>query len=290
MEELSLPPETLPLEVEGGGSCGERDAVERSPAPVTRDSLLRDLRALGVRPGMLLLVHSSLSRLGWVTGGPQAALEALLEALGPQGTLVMPTHSAHLTDPSGWQNPPVPVSWWSTIRDHMPAYDPALTPTRGMGAIVECFRHLPGVRRSAHPTGSFAARGPASDQVTAVHALDECFGERSPLRRIYELDGRVLLLGVDHGNNTSLHLAEHRAAWPGKRWVSQSSPILVDGERRWIEYCSLDYDSDDFARIGVEFGGETGLERQAPVGAGVGRLFRQRDAVDYATAWIERNR
>ena len=112
----------------------ERDAVDKSARPATVDSIGDDLARLGVEPGMTLLVHSSLSAIGWVSGGPVAVIQALEAVLGPSGTLVMPTHSTGLTEPRNWQNPPVPEDWWPIFRDTAPAYDPDLTPTRSMGA------------------------------------------------------------------------------------------------------------------------------------------------------------
>ncbi|MBC8163754.1 MAG: AAC(3) family N-acetyltransferase [Roseiflexaceae bacterium] len=258
--------------------------------PNTVASLASDLAALGIQPGMTLLVHSSLSALGWVAGGPVAVVYALEQALGPQGTLVMPTHTTSLTEPSRWANPPVPEAWWETIRRETPAYDPALTPTRKMGAIVECFRGQPGTLRSQHPHVSFAARGPFAARIVAQHRLEAGLGEGSPLARVYELGGHVLLLGVGHGNNTSLHLAEYRANFAGKTFESQGAPIFVDGVRQWAIFDDLNWNDEDFDQIGADFAADTGLECTGRIGIGTGRLMPQPELVDYAVLWMERRR
>ncbi len=258
--------------------------------PATATSLLSDLHALGVPEGGVVLVHSSLSRLGWIVGGAQAVVMALVEAVGgPTGTIVMPTHSSDLTEPSHWRHPAVPKEWWDAVREFAPAYDRRLTPTRGMGAVVECFRHLDGVERSGHPSSSFAAWGRRAQQIAGDHALESAFGERSPLARIYDLDGWALLLGVGHASNTSLHLAEHRASYPGKEQVNLGAPVLVEGARTWIAYSDLHPDGEDFEALGEAFDA-TGAVREGTVGAGPARLMKQRDLVDFGAGWIERHR
>lgn len=267
----------------------EADAIGRADRPATTASLVSDLRALGLEPGATVMVHSSLSGLGYVAGGPQAVVLALLEAVGDEGTVVMPTHSADLSDPATWRNPAVPEAWWELIRASMPAFDPDLTPARQMGAIVDCFRHLPGVRRSHHPTVSAAAFGPNADTIVSGHELAFGLGESSPQARLYDLDAWALLMGVSHANNTSLHLSEYRSTFPNKPWITSASPVLVDGVRQWVTYDDLDEYDDDFERIGEEFA-KTGRERRGPVGAGTGRLFKVRDIVDFGTRWIDAHR
>lgn len=265
----------------------EADAIERADTPATEESLARDLAALGVAPGTVLLVHASLSALGWVCGGPVAVLGALRRVLGPSGTLVMPTMSGDYSEPSLWRSPPVPEAWWPVIRAHLPAFDPDLTPTRMMGVIVDTFRQLPGVQRSDHPHTSFAALGPHADRIVAGHALECAMGEQSPLARLYDLDAHVLLLGVGHERNSSLHLAEYRAEWPGKRFVEHGAPVRSDGGREWVTYDDLDTDDDDFARIGEAFAPHETLGRVACAAA---RLFRQVALVDFAARWMGANR
>ncbi|NNF67502.1 MAG: AAC(3) family N-acetyltransferase [Gammaproteobacteria bacterium] len=265
-------------------------ATFSDPVAVSDDSLLNDFRALGISHGDTLLVHSSLSRIGWVHGGPIAVIKALQAALGHTGTLVMPAHTSHISEPALWRNPRAPAESIDTIRSTMPAFDPLVTPSRGMGVIAECLRSQPGVLRSAHPQDSFIARGPAAGKITAVHTLDNGLGEQSPLARLYELDAKILLLGVGHDSNTSIHLSENRANYAGKRQIKNGAPVLVDGKRVWTEFEHLEYNVADFRQIGQAFASQTDATSCSFVGRAQSQLFPMRRLVDFAVDWINANR
>ena len=266
----------------------EEAVIARTPAPGTITSLAGDLRLLGVEPGMALLVHSSLSALGWVCGGPVAVVRALMDVLTPSGTLVMPAHCANLSDPARWQNPAVPPEWVPVIRATMPAFEPRLTPTYFMGQVAETFRTWPGVVRSVHPHNSFVAWGRHAERITSGHALDYSLGDGSPLARLYDLEGSVLLLGVGYDSNTSFHLAEYRV--PDARETEHGAPILVDGQRVWTTFRDIVLDEEPFVTIGQDLERERpGVVRQGQIGRAEARLFRQRPAVDYAVLWLQCN-
>jgi aminoglycoside 3-N-acetyltransferase len=125
--------------------------------------------------------------------------------------------------------------------------------------------------------------------VVGNHELVDGFGEGSPLARLYSMDAWVLLLGVSHANNTSLHLAEYRADYPGKARVEEGSSVVVDGRREWVQYADVDGDSSDFEALGNAFA-QAGHEAQQQIGAGTARLMRQRPLVDFAVHWFERHR
>ena len=269
----------------------EADAVRPETAPNTRASLAADFRTLGLVEGDLVLCHSSLSALGWCCGGAEALLAALLDVLGPGGTLVVPAHSSHLSEPSNWCNPPVPPAWWPVIRETMPAFDDHLTGTRAMGALPDCLLRHPARLRSSHPQVSFAALGPLAEEIVGRHALAQSLGDGSPLARVYDRNGRILLLGVGHDRNTSLHLAEARADWPGKAFKEEGAPVMRDGRRVWVRFRDQDWDEEDFPAAGAAFEAACpDAVRRGPIGRGEAILLEQRALVDFAATWFTTNR
>ena len=231
---------------------------------VVKQDVLDALVALGVKSGQTIMVHTSLSSLGFVCGGAQIIIEALLETVGNEGTIVMPTQ------------------YW-------PAYHKDITPTNTMGAVAEMFRKWPGTLRSDHPARSVAANGKHAQYLTADHDLSNIFGEGSPIGKLYELDAFVLLIGVGYDKNTSLHLADVRANYPGKHNSTEFSAVIENGERVWKRYDTLFVDGEDFDEIGKAF---ESMHPVSKVMLGNGQLtfIRQRELVDFAVEWIEKNR
>lgn len=264
-----------------------QEIMAQTSLPITISSIVHDLKKLGIEEGDTVLVHSSLSSLGWVCGGPQAVVEALLQSVGASGTVVMPAHSGDWSDPAEWMRPPVPQNWIEIIYREWPAFDQLVSPTRGMGRIAELFRTFPGTARSSHPQVSFCANGKHADTIVTDHELTPQFGMNSPLGKLYHLHAKVLLLGVGYDSCTSLHLAEARFEnMPTKK---MGAAIFEDGERVWKWFNDFEYDSDDFPLIGEQ------LDKQSSTSIGnVGnadcRLLDLKAAVDYAKHWLDKHR
>lgn len=262
-----------------------------SPEPLkgplcTRPSLINDIRNLGLEPGDRVLVHCSLSSIGWINGGAETLAHSLLDVLTSRGTLVVPTHTSSNSDPAAWINPPVPEDWWQTIRETMPAFTPETSLTRMMGVLAETVRTWPGATRSMHPQTSFSAVGANATTVTQGHALDCMLGEESPLARLEELDAKVLLIGVGFNKCTCFHLAEYRTGSP-KSDVSFAA--WIDGERKWTTVSDVAVAEDDFLELGEDFL-RSGKVTKGNIGAARTYLFSLSEAVKFAEQWMGTHR
>ncbi|WP_181351106.1 aminoglycoside N(3)-acetyltransferase [Thalassobacillus sp. CUG 92003] len=261
----------------------EQSIIENTPKLRTRASLAEDLKQLGLEPGMTVIVHASLRSIGWISGGAIAVVQALMDVVTEKGTIVMPTHTFPISDPINMGNPPLPQAWHEEIRETMPAYDPQITPTAGMGAIVETFRTFPFVVRSSHPIYSMAAWGKDAKKVTANQPLDYGMGEGSPLARVYEENGKVLFIGTGYSTNTSFHLGETRSGVRNK--VRNGAPIIENNQRVWKTFEEADLDSDCFEQMGTEFEQQIPVKR-GKVGSASSVLLSQPEAVNFAENWL----
>lgn len=226
--------------------------------------MLAQLEALGVDRGGVLLVHTSFRATRPIQGGPLGLIQALRDALGPAGTLVMPA--------------------WTGDGDA--PFDTAKTPAAAdLGVVADTFWRQPDVARSEHPF-AFAAAGPAAHQITADPLPLPPHTRESPVGRVYELDGQVLLLGVGHDADTTLHLAELIADVPYR--VPKYITVLEAGEPVRIEYgendhcCARFACADDWLRAG-------GLQAEGHVGYAPARLARSQDIVRVAVEALTRD-
>lgn len=265
----------------------EKEIINITKEPNTINSIYQDLMRLGINNNDTLLVHSSMSSMGWVCGGAQAVITALLSAVGSEGTLVMPAHSGEWSDPAQWENPPVPKPWIQTIYDNMPAFDPEITPTRGMGRMAELFRKFPGTIRSNHPHVSFCANGKYAAYITEKHALTPQLGMKSPLGKMYNLKAKVLLLGVDYNSCTSFHLSE--TLINEMPMTKMGAAIVDNGERCWKWFDDYDYDTEDFILIGKEFEENYNVHK-GKIGNAECKFFEMKDGVDFAKEWLVKHR
>ena len=251
--------------------------------PRTCDSLRADLDAIGVRSGDTLMVHCSLSRVGYVVGGAATLVRALQSVLGPRGTLVMPAETPQCADPAAWNDARVRSEWLPEIREHLPVFDPATTPTT-MGALAEAFRTFPGTRRSVHPLVSVCANGARAAEITAVHSLEFCEGHGTPFEKLYDFDARILLLGVGFDRCTTLHYAE--SLTPGRRTSVSRYPLVVNGERQWVEKPDMASDHGaHFPEVGRRFVAERRLTT-GRIGGADSWLFANRSLVDFAERYF----
>ena len=149
---------------------------------ILKADIKRKLKEIGLESGDNVIVHTSLKSMGYVCGGAQAVIEALIESVGENGTIMMPTQSWKNLDPETGVHGEVDEKDWPLIRENWPAYDKKMTLTNTMGAVAEMFRQWPGSVRSDHPARSICAWGKNAAYLTQNHDLSDIFGESSMAR------------------------------------------------------------------------------------------------------------
>lgn len=225
----------------------------------SKAELAAQLGALGVEQGSVVLVHLSYRAVRPVDDGPTGVIDALRMAVGPEGTIVMPSWSGD---------------------DDVP-FDPGNSAAcSSLGVTADLFWRLPDVRRSAHAF-AFAAQGPQAEQITSDSSPMPPHCLESPVGRVFELDGQVLLLGVGHDANTTLHLAEVMADVP--YGVLKYYTILENGLFVRVNYLENDHCCQRFA-LADEWLRQRGLQREGRVGQATARLVRSQDLVSVVTA------
>lgn len=265
----------------------EGKIIEQSKQAYSKEDIIVDLKNLSIKQGDCVLVHSSLSKIGWVIGRENTVIDALLEVVGETGTIIMPCFSGDNSNPELWQNPPVPASWINKIKANMPPFDPAITPTREMGRIANSFWHYPGVIRSLHPQVSFCGYGRLADEILDNHPLSPGLGNTSPLAKMYQHHIKVLLLGVGYNNCTCLHLSESNYIKACK--VKTGASVLQDGKAMWLEFEDIDYDDTDFHKLGNDYEQNYQVVN-GYVGQAKSKVIDLVSICDYANNWFVNNR
>ena len=238
--------------------------VRPALTPLTPPQVADQLRSLGVAGSGVLVVHTSFRAVRPVVRGPAGLIEALRFAVGPNGTIVMP-------------------SWGD---DDDTPFDPERTPVAAdLGVAAEMFRHLSGVHRSAHPF-AFAALGPHAAHIVSDPLPVPPHRLESPIGRAWELDAQVLLVGVGHDANTTIHLAEVLAGVP--YGVPKHCTVLEDGRPVRVDYVENDCCCARFALLDGWLRAK-GLQREGQAGYAHARLTRSRDVVRVALEELARD-
>jgi aminoglycoside 3-N-acetyltransferase len=255
-------------------------------SPVTPVDITAALEQLELRTDLPVMLHSSLSSMGWIVGGAQTVIQVFSDFLGKDGLLAMPAHSNDLSDPADWENPPVPREWIPVIRDYMPPFDPRRSGCARLGAVANQFRSMPDVLRSAHPHYSLSALGKHARELVADHETDFSMSTTSPYGRLYEADAQIVLFGVDWDSCTLLHVAQNIAGCSEVH--DYPAPVGRDsnGKTVWKTYRDYDFDTEDFIPAGGAFeqfaAGNTSLFAQASLGFGRVKKIAAKAAVDFA--------
>ena len=257
----------------------------------TRASLAADLARIGLAPGDIVMVHAACGTVGPVLGGPDMIIAAIGDAVGPGGTIM-----AYLDWEAPWEDFAgddgiIPAD----LKLHAPVFDPALTrAARGNGVLAEYLRTTPGARRSGNPGASVAALGARADWLTADHPLDYGYGPGTPLARLVEARGKVLMLGAPLDTMTLLHHAEHLAALPGKRVHRREMPFA--GPQGVVWRMVEEFDTGDpviealpdnvIERIVEDFLA-AGQGWQGRIGDAPSVLVKAAEILPFAVAWLE---
>lgn len=252
---------------------------------ILKSDLIEEFKRIGIKKGDNLLIHSSLSKFkGFIVGGAQAFTDALLEVIGEEGTLVVPIQFSTNSEPSLFENPPVDFADIKKVRENIPFFDKNNNESFYMGVVVENIRRRKNVVISNHPTFAFAAIGKYSSVLCNNHSFDFGFGDNSPLKRIYDLNFKNILFGVNYDNATIFHLAEKR---------SGTCPIYVDGsniklngDKIFFNRLEVESDTDLFLEIGLTLE-KLNLVKKEVIAECEIKIFNSKPAVDIFQKYLE---
>ncbi len=252
--------------------------------PLSKDTLVNELRLLGLKNGDKVMVHSSLSSFGYVVDGERAVIDAILDIVGSSGVVLMPSHSSWNSDPLEWSNPPMPKEWAEHIADSILPYDVNKSAIDFVGTIPRAFAKYPGVTRTNHPSVSFLVWGKSEAWID--QPLNYPLGKESQLMKLYNEGGKVLMLGTTYENVTALHLSEYLCE-KVKTEVNKSK-MLVDGKPIWVSFTEKVAQCEFYNLIGKTFENKYDIN-QRMIGYSNCKLVDAKNLVDCGVSFFETN-
>ncbi len=258
-------------------------------SPVTKEDLTHAFQELGVKKGMDLMVHSNLRGLKYIVNGAHDVIEALLDVVVPnEGTILMPAHSGHLTDPTDWTCPRIPKDWIPVIQERLRPFDPKTTEIKNRGVLAKTFFTYPNVKRSIHPLNSVCALGRKAEYYTSEHPLHESEGKDSPAWRFYQEQGYALLIGVEiHNSLTFIHLGEYISDM-GYLKHGTTKVLTVDkyGRNIFVPLRKYPITGQAFKKLHHPLE-ERGLMKKIKINAAIIYFFPFREAIDLTLEMIK---
>ena len=253
---------------------------------LTKDDLKMAFAQMGIRKGMLVFVQSSLRPFGWVVGGAQAIIDALMETVTYDGTIVMPAFTRNLSDPSMYKSGTVPRACWPEIRQAILPFNKRLSTPVNMGEVTVQFMRNEAVLRSNHPAYSFLAWGKYAKLIVEKHPLHFGLSKDSPLSKIVDLNGFVLLAGMNYDKCEMFDLAQYNNRACPIRILTY--PIEKGGNIHWIKMLDKEMNTSSYKAIGANME-ERGVVKILEVGNTTCRLFSAREAISSAAAYLNIN-
>lgn len=250
--------------------------LEETPSVLTKEDIIEQLKYLGVQKGMTLLVQGDMKRLGTVIGGEQSVIEALMEVVGFEGTIVMPSFTYGLLDPSS-QEKKIERQYWEAFRNGLEPFDRRLSVEMNKDTLVQQFLRNDGVARSYHPIYSFAAWGKYARLFCNKHPLHFGLNQDSPLGKMVDFNGFVVLLGTPYEKNVMFCLARYK----GNRFPVRiiSAPIRSGNKKEWKDLLDISFDSQTGIKEAMEYMEEKKVVRTTFLGQGCCRFFSCREAL-----------
>ncbi|MEG0265087.1 MAG: AAC(3) family N-acetyltransferase [Erysipelotrichaceae bacterium] len=264
----------------------QSNQVEMIEDVVTRKDIKRQLEAMGIQKGMLLLVQGNALDLGYISGGSQAMIDAIMDCVGYEGTIVMPSFTLDLVDPACMSKNHIDKESWEDVRESSYPFNKKLSKPTDCDELVLQFMRNDGIVRSYHPNYSFLAWGKYAKVICDKHPLHFGLSKDSPLGKLYDLNAYVLLLGSEYKDCAIFNLAHYNSEKLPIRIVS--APIEKSKKTAWKDMLDLELNNEGFNVVG-EVMEERKIVRTTYLGLGKCRLFSAREAVKIATAYLNIN-